>query len=296
MQHDDIDLTHNPACLAAHLGLWMVEPRALESALAQLQAGTWRPEPQQAAATREGDRKYDAGPGGVAVVALQGALMKGQTKFGTSTLEARRALRQAVRDEDVRSILLLVDSPGGQAAGTHQLFEDVRAAARSKPVHAHVDDLSASAAVFAMAGASRVTANAPARIGSIGAYAVVTDTSAAAELEGVKVHVVSSGGVKGHADGAPVSEEQLVEVQREVDHHNNFFVRAVAEGRGLSDAQVREMNTGQMFSAREALALGLIDEIQSFDDTLRDLMAVPTRSIARARTELRRHELDMVAS
>jgi ClpP class serine protease len=86
--------------------------------------------------------------GNVAIVDLFGTLTKHASSFtgGTSTLETRRMIRDAADDPNIMGILSHVDSPGGTVAGTNDLAQDVASAATRKPVHAFVEDLSASAA------------------------------------------------------------------------------------------------------------------------------------------------------
>src|SRR5581483_9650939 len=111
----------------------------------------------------------------------QGMLMKGQSSMGgTSTVMARRDIRQAVADQDVAGILLAIDSPGGTVAGTDDLAAEVRQARTSKPVWAAIDDLGASAAYWVASQTQRVTVNSPtALVGSIGTLQVIRDLSAA---------------------------------------------------------------------------------------------------------------------
>ena len=78
-------------------------------------------------------------------------MQKGSSKFGgASTIRVRRQIREARQDEDVEAILLVVDSPGGTVAGTDELAREVGRAAEEKIVHAHIDDLGASAAFWAL--------------------------------------------------------------------------------------------------------------------------------------------------
>lgn len=214
---------------------------------------------------------------GVAMIAIDGPLTKHETSFsamfgGTSTIAARRAIRSAVQDDDVNAIALLIDSPGGTVAGTHDLVDDVRAAAKEKPLGAYVEDLGASAAYAIASAASTISANRTALVGSIGVLAVLRDYSAAAEEEGVKVHVVSTGPVKGRGvAGAPVTEAHVASLQAEVDGLFEQFQADVMTGRGLNQSQFESVSTGEVFVAKKALELGLVDEIESFDDFVQRL-------------------------
>lgn len=211
---------------------------------------------------------------GVAVISIVGAMMKQESSFGgTSSVVIRRQVREAAARKDVAAILLKIDSPGGTAAGTPDLAEDVFNAAARKPVWAYIEDLGASAAYWVASQARKLFASAPTLVGSIGTYGVIADFSAAAAMEGVKVHVLRAGKFKGAGEpGTEITAEQLAEWQRRVDGINEFFLAAVSKGRRLSIERVRELADGRLQLAEDALAMGLIDGVQSFDDTLAQLV------------------------
>jgi signal peptide peptidase SppA len=213
----------------------------------------------------------------VATVQLAGPLMKavGSMQSGTSTVQARRDLRQAAADPDVSAILLMVDSPGGTVAGTQDLAADVAAAAAKKPVWAFIDDLGASAAYWVASQATKVFANAgTAWVGSIGTLLVVYDVSGAAEEAGVKALVFGTGPLKGVATpGTVVTDDQQAYFKALVEDTQRSFDAAVAGGRGMTPDQLAAVKTGGAFLASDALRLNLIDGIQSIDQTLAQLAA-----------------------
>jgi len=211
-----------------------------------------------------------SGPNGTVIIPLQGHLMKGDSKFGgTSTLQARRDIRQAASDPMVSGIMLFVDSPGGAAAGTFELSEDIRKASDKKPVSAHIEDIGASAAFFAASQADMITANRMASVGSIGTVGVLVDSSEAAKQEGLKVHVISTGEFKGAgAPGTEVTDSQLAVFQEEVDDLNDEFLKAVGRGRMLSEAQLDRVSTGRTWIASKARGLGLIDDVMPWEQAM----------------------------
>ena len=223
-------------------------------------------------------RTFEVTRSGVAIIELTGPLMKFGSSFsdGGSTVRARREIRSAVNDEDVAAIVLKIDSPGGTVSGTFDLVDDVREAASRKPVHAFIEDLGASAAYAIASAATKVYANRTALVGSIGTFAVILDASTRAEQLGVKVHVVRAGEFKGAGTlGTEVTEEQLANFQRTVNDLNAEFLAAVQTGRNMAIDKVRELADGRVHIATEAMRLGLIDGIQTFDETLRQLAAAP---------------------
>jgi len=257
----------------------MVEPMILTQLVNAIKAGI---HPEIEAKDHPG--KFERINKKVALININGVMMKGFSKFGgASTLEVRQQVRSAVKDSSIEKILLKIDSPGGSVAGTAELAEEISRAAAVKFVHAHIEDTGASAAFWVASQANIITANKTAEIGSIGTFTVIEDTSGAAERAGVKVHVISTGDFKGaFAEGAPVTDDQLADVQERVNALNEFFIADVAKGRNMPDVSVRSLADGRMHIAQAAQALGLIDIVMQFDDVVNDLIDETNTKASRA--------------
>lgn len=280
-----------PLCFQAHMGLYCIEPIWLQTLLYGLRHDLLgeRPTPvslnayadafagasfqhfyalSERVERREGALFSQVGD--VALIRIVDHMTKTVSKFGgTSTILTRRAIREALASDEITALLMAVDSPGGQVAGTMELAEEVRRASEQKPVVAFYEDLAASAAIWATVFAQRITANANANVGSIGVFAELIDSSGMAEREGIKVHVVSTGPFKGlGASGTPVTPELLDEVQGIVDGIGAQFFRQLQQGRRLSNAKLAAVTTGQVWLASKAVELGLIDGIESFEQAL----------------------------
>jgi signal peptide peptidase SppA len=284
---------HNPKCYNNHLGPWAIEPRWFTNAVKAIKTGVMKAvEDQQKlkASVMSGDLKaqmerdpnikgytYDGQPitwydraGSVAVIRMDGPMMKHKSKFGgVSTIETRQAIRIALIDEKVSSILMVVDSPGGSVAGTPELANEVKSADAKKPTYCFIEDCGASAAYWVASQARKIFTTLTSQIGSIGVISIVEDTSKQAEMQGVKVHVISTGEMKGaFTPGTEVTEEQLTYLQSIVDAINVQFKGTVAEGRQMAMKDLNAIADGRMYMASDAKKLGLVDAIQSLDDTL----------------------------
>jgi signal peptide peptidase SppA len=275
-------LLHVPPFPRMHdyFGLWCMEPGALTSFVDLVSRTDMRqhvaafrppvpPQPTAEQAPAKGGKT-------TAVIRIAGTMAKSAGSFGgSSTVQTRREVRAAVNDPNVSGILLAIDSPGGNVAGTADLAADVKAARRKKPVWAHIDDLGASAAYWVASQADQVFANTPtALVGSIGTYGSVMDMSAAAERAGIRVHVFRTGPLKGAGSpGDVVTDEQLAHMQKRVDDTQTHFDDAVRKGRGLTAAQMDAVRTGGVWLAEEAKSLRLIDGVRSLESTLAALAA-----------------------
>lgn len=280
--------------------VWAIERGRFDHNLQQLRA--WRPTAEQMAAlvrhveTRRaragsvygGD---DAHPScrveevdGVAILDVCGVLMKSVPPcyelFGGAaccTDDVRTALAEAERNPRARVVALVIDSPGGTVDGLAELAHDVHRVRATKPVHAIVRDCACSAAYWLAAQCETVSANETALLGSIGVYLAVEDTSEAYQREGVTVHVISSGGVKGAGlDGTKILPEHLASWQSRIDDLVAVFVREVAEGRGMAARDVRALATGETWLGAKARALGLIDFVEDSADALSRILGGTT--------------------
>jgi len=224
------------------------------------------------------NRTYDLHQG-TAIIPVNGVLSKHSAGVndisqpeGTSAQEIQDALRCALADPEVASVLLHIESPGGQVDGTSATADCVKMVSKAKPVWAFADGLCASAAYYIASAADRIVATAAAQVGSVGVMAVLRDTSKADEKAGMRTVVVRSGPKKALGSrGEPITNDTTDSVQRIVDGLAQQFYDAVIENRQISADQMNEVRSGQVYLAQEAKDLGLIDAIGTFEATLQDL-------------------------
>lgn len=239
--------------------------------------------------------------GGIKTIGLFGPMSKtGFLGFfepeGANTTQIRMEIRDAVHDRDVETIVLVIDSPGGAIAGTQELANEVKQAAMVKPVIAQIVDMGASAAFWVASQATMIFANEPALVGSIGTFAVIEDFSGMMEEMKVKIHVVSSGGIKGvGVDGSPVTDEFLDDILENVMGLNEFFLNALAEGRKMPRERVNELADGRVHLAVKAQALGLLDGVQSLDETIMGIVSQRSSGRARERATIERLQDQRIA-
>jgi signal peptide peptidase SppA len=228
----------------------------------------------EAAAAPSGPLK--TADGKTAIIELSGTIMKFRSSFGgASTVRARQQVRAAANDPEVSGILLLLDSPGGTSSGTADLAADVAKAAAVKPTWAYCEDMTCSAAYWIASRADRVFTNRTGMIGCIGSYTVLCDSSRAADREGFTVHIVRAGELKGlGTPGTAITPEQLAEIQKMVNSVNGHFTADVQASRKFSPEQLAAASTGAVWIGEEAKAMGLVDGVQTFEETLSQLRAL----------------------
>jgi signal peptide peptidase SppA len=227
-----------------------------------------------------GDKKPYQIVNGVAKIGMTGPMTKRPSSMsflfgGASTIYTRNMIRTAINDPDVTAIGMIIDSPGGQVAGTADLADDIYTFGKIKPIGTYFSDTGCSAAYWAGSQGSIVWANSTAIIGSIGAYMVIQDLSKMADELGIKVHVIKSAEFKGAGEpGTEVTDEQLANFKRTIMSLHKEFVKGIARGRGSAIEDVDALADGRVHVGKEAQKLGLVDKIGSEDQFIDHLSKI----------------------
>jgi signal peptide peptidase SppA len=236
----------------------------------------------EAESTPQSERKSYSVVDGVATIPLRGELVnRGSFLNSLSGLTSYDALKsafaEAARDPSVRSVLLDVDSPGGEAAGMVETAAALRELDAAKPVIAFVNALAASAGYGVAAGARKIVATPSATLGSIGVVWMHLDRSAQYAKAGVKPTLLHAGAFKvdGHAY-AELDPETRSRIQAQIDDVYSLFLDTVGKHRpALGPEGARKTEAG-VFIGRKAVDAGLADTV---GDLRTALSAFPRKSL-----------------
>jgi signal peptide peptidase SppA len=212
---------------------------------------------------------------GVAIIPVLDTLVNRgawlDSRSGLTSYEGLAAqLRAAGQDPEVRSVLLDISSPGGEAAGMAGLADLIRSVRQTRPVTAFVNDMAASAAFGIASAANEIVISPTSIVGSIGVVMLHADRSGELAAQGVKPTLIFAGSHK--VDGnpfEPLSDAVRADLQASVDAHYRQFLTIVEQGRGLRlTADMARATEARSFIGTEAIARGLADRIASFDEVL----------------------------
>jgi len=231
--------------------------------------------------------------GAVAVVPIRGVIAHRMSAMeessgGTSAEGVARMLRAVMADEQVGSIVLDIDSPGGTVTGVSELAGEIFGMrGQGKPIIAQVNGMAASAAYWLASQADEIHSIPSGLTGSIGVFTAHEDLSKALAKEGIDVTLISAGKYKVEGNPfEPLSDEAKAFIQGRVDEAYATFVKDVARGRGVGVADVRNgFGQGRALSAKDAKAAGLIDGIRTMDDTIGKLVGKKPAAGMRAESE-----------
>lgn len=255
--------------------VWAIRPERLESLLAMSRGvhSTLTLNDELVAsieAARGGARPRG---GDIARIRIEGVIEPKTTLwsllFGGAGLDMIAAeFDAALKDPDIKGILLDIDSPGGVVSGVPEMAKTIRAARGQKPILAVANAQMASAAYYLASQADSISSTPSGDVGSIGVVYMHTDARGFAEQMGVSHRIFRSQERK--ADVNPweeLSEAAAADIQSKVDAYDEMFVADVAKGRGVSQSTVRaNYGSGRMFLAEDAKAAGLIDQVETIDE------------------------------
>jgi signal peptide peptidase SppA len=218
----------------------------------------------------------NGGAGAIVVLPLLGVITQRANMFlamsgaGTSLERYSRAFQQAVDDPRVSGIVMDIDSPGGEVFGVPEFGDQVRAARGKKPIVAVANSLAASAAYWLGTQAGELVVTPSSQVGSIGVWAAHTEFSRADDAAGVTTTVIRSGKFKYEANEfEPLSEDARAHIQEMCDDYYGMFLAAVAKGRAVGVATVRNaFGQGRVVGAREAVRLGMADRVGTLQETV----------------------------
>jgi signal peptide peptidase SppA len=206
---------------------------------------------------------------GIAVVPIRGLLSKSfnvwNAMWGTTSYDDIEIIVEgALEDPNVKSILLDIDSPGGEVSGLFDLVDFIYESRSIKPIYAIANDYAFSAAYAIASAASKIFVNRTSGVGSIGVIATHIDQSAYDKKEGIKYTTIFAGDRKNDLSlHEPISDEAISDLQKEVDRLYKMFIDLVARNRNISTAQIRATQAALYYGA-DSLSLGLADEVADF--------------------------------
>ena len=176
--------------------------------------------------------------------------------------ERAELLAEITDDSDIKALIVRINSPGGTMAGSEALFLSLSAVAQQKPVIAVMDGTAASGGYMAALAAERIIARNSTITGSIGVILQTADVTEMLADLGVMTEAIKSRPLKGvPSPFEPLDESGRAASQAVVDDMYNLFVGLVAERRGLELVAATALADGRVFTGRQAVANGLVDEI-----------------------------------
>ena len=211
--------------------------------------------------------------GKIAVISLSGTItIEDSALLSSLTITSevvRDYLAEAEEDKAVKAIVLRIESPGGEIAPCQEILWEIERVKETKPIVVSMGSTSTSGGYYISTKADKIVALPTTMTGSIGVISQLINIEGLLEKLGIQIETFKGGKYKdmywGFRELTPEEEEIM---QGMVDEYYEQFVDVVAEGRGLSEEEVRNLATGQIYTGTEAKELGLVDALGDLDTAI----------------------------
>lgn len=214
------------------------------------------------------------GPDSVAVIHIEGVIgasSGGGLLGATASVTPENIIQQlqeADQDSRVGAILLRVDSPGGSAAASQEIYDEVKRA--KKPVVVSIGDVGASGAYYISSAADEIMASRASSVGSIGVILTVANLEELYKKLGISFTVMTKGKYKDLGGGnRPLTDEEKKILDEQLTTIYDQFIEDVAAGRNMDREKVAELATGLDWPGSQAKELGLVDRLGNYRDALK---------------------------
>lgn len=208
----------------------------------------------------------------VAVIPVDGAIVGGEPPSGLTRPanayadEVTAFIGQADADRRIRAIVLRIDTPGGSAVASDEIYRAVIGV--NKPVVVSMGSVAASGGYYIACAADEVFANANTLTGSIGVISILPNVEGLLDKVGIRMHIVESGPHKESGTYQAFTKEDQKIWREIIEETYGNFVQVVAEGRDLSEEQVRQLADGRLYTGRQAVDADLVDKLGNLPEAV----------------------------
>ena len=206
-------------------------------------------------------------PNRIAVILAEGEIVDGNVEGAISSEKFAKEIRKARKDENIKAIVLRVNSPGGSILASEVIWREMSEAKKVKPVIVSMGEVAASGGYYIAAPADTIVAQPNTITGSIGIFGILFNVQELVNDKlGVTTDVVSTGELSDFGNMArPLTEVERTIIQSSVEDGYETFISRVAEGRGMHPDSVRKVASGRVWTGTQAKARGLVDVLGGLD-------------------------------
>jgi len=180
-------------------------------------------------------------------------------------------LQKLREDDNVKAVVIRVNSGGGSAYASEQIWHEVMLLKEKKPVVVSMGGMAASGGYYISCAANKIIAEPTTLTGSIGIFGMFPDPSElitqkiGVKFDGVKTNALSDFG----AMGRPFNETESALLQSYIEKGYDLFTGRVADGRGMAQDSVKAIAEGRVWTGEQALSIGLVDQLGNLEDAIK---------------------------
>ncbi|MBM3169328.1 MAG: signal peptide peptidase SppA, partial [Bacteroidetes bacterium] len=207
----------------------------------------------------------------IAVILAEGEIVDGNADGAISSEKFAEEIRKARKDDNIKAIVLRVNSPGGSILASDVIWREMAEAKKAKPVMVSMGEVAASGGYYISAPADTIVAQPNTITGSIGIFGILFNVQELVnEKMGVTTDVVSTGELSDFMNVArPLTEVERTIIQSSVEDGYETFISRVAEGRGMHPDSVRKVASGRVWTGSQAKERGLVDVLGGLDTAIK---------------------------
>ena len=189
-----------------------------------------------------------------------------------TTKETLKGLQDLRKDDDVKAVVIRVNSPGGSAYASEQIWHEIQLLRAEKPVVISMGAMAASGGYYISCGANEILAEPMTLTGSIGIFGMIPDASELlTEKLGLSFDVVKTNAMSDFgAMGRPLNANESAKMQNYINRGYELFTGRVAGGRGMAQDSVKAIAEGRVWTGEQALKIGLVDKMGNLDDAIEE--------------------------
>ena len=208
----------------------------------------------------------------IAIIYAQGEIANGEgdvNVIGEGSM--RRSLQEARKDKNVKSIVLRIDSPGGNALTSELIWREIEITKKVKPIVVSMGNYAASGGYYIACNANKIFAEANTITGSIGVFGMLPNFTQAANKIGINTEIVKTHeNAPGFSPFRPLDATTRAFAQEGVEKIYSIFVNRVSAGRKMTFEQVDAIGQGRVWSGSDAIKIGLVDKIGGMDEAIKE--------------------------
>lgn len=206
----------------------------------------------------------------IAVILAEGEIVSGDAEGVISSDKFAKEIRKARKDDNIKAIVLRVNSPGGSVLASEVIWREMVEAKRVKPVYVSMGEVAASGGYYISAPADTIVAQPNTITGSIGIFGLWFNSKELLNDKlGITTDVVETGELSDFMNPTrDLTEVERKIVQTSVEKGYETFISKVAEGRGMNPEDVKAVASGRVWTGNQAIERGLVDVLGGLDDTI----------------------------
>ncbi|WP_440120806.1 signal peptide peptidase SppA [Tenacibaculum sp. Ill] len=206
----------------------------------------------------------------IAVIYAQGDIIYGEgSKDFIGQGIINKAIRKARKDTNVKAIVLRVNSPGGNALASELIWRELELTKKEKPIVVSMGNYAASGGYYIACNASKIFAEPTTITGSIGVFGAIPNFSQFTDKIGINAEQVSTNNSPSYSVFEPMNKKFYDVTKEGIEEMYTTFVNRVSAGRNMTFEQVNEIAQGRVWTGKEAIKNGLIDQLGGLNDAIK---------------------------